>query len=415
VRDWIKNNWRQISTKAWPRQGGGRRLSGSVMPDMKATRPRAAAAFSARLAFEGVTCTFDGSTALNGVSLVIEPGEIVCLLGPSGSGKTTLLRVASGIERPTTGRVLINEVVVAGPSTFVQPERRNIGLMFQDFALFPHLTILDNVAFGLQGLSDDTAYAEALSLLSRVGMAHHATNFPHTLSGGEQQRVALARALVPRPSVVLMDEPFSGLDVQLREQLQTETLKLLQETRATAMIVTHSPDEALRLGDRIAVLRAGRLVQVGKAEELYRNPADLFVARLFSEINEIHYVVTGGAVRTPIGVFSVPDIPEGDTAILCIRRRALRVMDATFDISNADDSAQSSNVARSLFGRVLRTRFLGDVAMLELGVEGFDQPLTTLVAEHAVKRPGTDVTIVIDPADVLIFPAENQPSSVSHR
>jgi iron(III) transport system ATP-binding protein len=413
VKDGIKNGWRQIWPQIWSKVSrkawGARRLSGSVMPDIKAARPRAAAAFSARLAFEGVTCTFGTWTALNGVSLIIEPGEIICLLGPSGSGKTTLLRVASGIERPSTGRVLINDVVVAGPDAFVQPERRNVGLMFQDFALFPHLTILDNVVFGLQGLSDETAYAEAFSLLSRVGMAHHATAFPHTLSGGEQQRVALARALVPRPSVVLMDEPFSGLDVQLREQLQEETLKLLQETRATAMIVTHSPDEALRLGDRIAVMRAGRIVQVGKAEELYRNPADLFVARLFSEINEIPYVVTGGAVRTPIGVFSVPDIPDGDTAILCIRRRAVRVVEATGSKLPSGDDQKTGNqkmgAARGLFGRVLRTRFLGDVAMLELGVEGFDQPLTTLVAEHAVKRPGTNVTIAIDPADVLIFPA----------
>ena len=159
--------------------------------------------------------------------------------------------------------------------------------MFQDFALFPHLSILDNVAFGLKSLPREDARREAMAALVRVGLERYAGDYPHILSGGEQQRVALARAMVPRPAVMLMDEPFSGLDVQLRERLQEDTLALLRETRATCLIVTHNPAEAIRLGDRIAVMRAGRLVQAGKAEALYRNPADLFVARLFSEINEI--------------------------------------------------------------------------------------------------------------------------------
>ena len=156
------------------------------------------------------------------------------------------------------------------------------------------------------------ALKEARAGLARVGLGQTAEQYPHVLSGGEQQRVALARALVPRPSVVLMDEPFSGLDVQLRTRMQEDTLALLRETRATSMIVTHHPEEAMRLGDRIVVMRAGRIVQAGRAKDLYRDPADLFVARLFSEINEIPWVVTGGALRTPVGTFSVPDIAEGE-------------------------------------------------------------------------------------------------------
>ena len=248
---------------------------------------RAAATIAARLTFERVERRYGGFQALKGFSLDIAPGEVVCLLGPSGSGKTTLLRIASGIEKPTGGRVLINGQEVAGPNRFVPPERRNVGLMFQDFALFPHLSIRDNVAFGLKSLGREVAAREALAALARVGLERYAEAYPHTLSGGEQQRVALARALLPRPAVMLMDEPFSGLDVQLRERLQEETLALLRETRATSLIVTHAPAEAIRMGDRIAVMHSGRLVQAGKAEELYRNPADLFVARLFSEINEI--------------------------------------------------------------------------------------------------------------------------------
>ncbi|MBN9260718.1 MAG: ABC transporter ATP-binding protein, partial [Hyphomicrobium sp.] len=287
---------------------------------------RAATTFAARLTFEAVERTFDDTVALAGVSLDIAPGEVVCLLGPSGCGKTTLLRIAAGIERPTGGRVLVNDQEVAGPNRFVPPEERNVGLMFQDFALFPHLTIAQNVAFGLKQLPAAEARREAMALLARVGLERYADQHPHILSGGEQQRVALARALVPRPAVMLMDEPFSGLDIQLRERLQEGTLELLRETRATCMIVTHHPEEAMRLGDRIAVMRAGRIIQIGRAEDLYRQPVDLFVARLFSEINEIPWSVAGGVLVTPLGTFPAPSMPDGAKAVLCIRQRAIRLL-----------------------------------------------------------------------------------------
>jgi iron(III) transport system ATP-binding protein len=354
-------------------------------------RARAAATIAARLTFERVERRYQSSMALAGFSLDIAPGEVVCLLGPSGGGKTTLLRIASGIERPTGGRVLINDREVAGPNRFVAPERRNVGLMFQDFALFPHLSILENVAFGLKSLPREVARHEALAALARVGLERYADSYPHILSGGEQQRVALARAIVPRPAVMLMDEPFSGLDVQLRERVQEETLALLRETRATSLIVTHAPAEAIRLGDRIAVMRAGRLVQAGKAETLYRSPADLFVARLFSEINEIRVRVIGGALRTPIGVFAVPELAEGEAAILCIRRRAIRLGPA----------------GKGLPGRVVHAHFMGDLAVLEIAAQGFERPLLTLVREWEVPQRGEEVSLSVDPESVLVFPAED--------
>jgi iron(III) transport system ATP-binding protein len=279
---------------------------------------------------------------------------------------------------------------VAGPERFVPPEKRNVGLMFQDFALFPHLSIRDNVGFGLKSLPREDAAREAFAALARVGLDRYAGDFPHTLSGGEQQRVALARALAPRPAVMLMDEPFSGLDIQLRERLQEETLQLLRETRATCLIVTHAPAEAIRLGDRIAVMRAGRLVQAGKAQELYRNPADLFVARLFSEINEVPLVVLGGALRTPIGTFAVPGLGDGDAAVLCIRRRAIRV----------------GPPGQGLPGRVVHVKFLGDQAVLEIATEGFERPLITLVREGEEPPRGAEVGVAVDPESVLVFPAE---------
>jgi iron(III) transport system ATP-binding protein len=353
---------------------------------------RAGATIAARLTFERIERSYGASSALAGLSLDIAPAEVVCLLGPSGCGKTTLLRIAAGIERPSAGRVLINDQEVAGPARFVPPEKRNVGLVFQDFALFPHLSIVDNVAFGLKSLPREDARREAMTMLARVGLERYATDYPHILSGGEQQRVALARALLPRPAVMLMDEPFSGLDVQLRERLQEETLTLLRETRATCLIVTHAPAEAIRLGDRIAVMRAGRLVQSGRAEALYRNPADLFVARLFSEINEIPMRVEGGALRTPVGVFAVPGLEEGDAAILCIRRRAIRL----------------TGNGKGLPGRVLHARFLGDLVLLEIAAQGFERPLTTLVREADVPPRGQEVSISVDAESVLVFPAETR-------
>jgi iron(III) transport system ATP-binding protein len=382
------------TTAAWSRVKG----LGSVLANGRADRQtpssrlvpgRAATTIAAKFTFERVERRYGAFQALAGFSLDIAPGEVVCLLGPSGSGKTTLLRIASGIEKPSGGRVLINDFEVAGPERFVPPERRNVGLMFQDFALFPHLTIRDNVAFGLKSLGREVAAREALAALARVGLERYADAYPHILSGGEQQRVALARALLPRPAVMLMDEPFSGLDVQLRERLQEETLGLLRETRATSLIVTHAPAEAIRMGDRIAVMHGGRVVQAGRAEELYRDPADLFVARLFSEINEIPWPVRGGALRTPIGTFMVPGLADGDDAVLCIRRRAIRLQPA----------------GQGLPGRVLRARFLGDQAMLEIATQGFERPLTTLVHDGDQPLQGAEVGLTVDPESVLVFPA----------
>lgn len=350
-------------------------------------RGRAGAAFAASLTFEAVERRYGESMALRGVSLDIAPGEIVCVLGPSGCGKTTLLRIGSGIEKPSAGRVLISGSEVAGPNRFVPPEERHVGLMFQDFALFPHLTIRDNVAFGLKALPRAEAHREALSMLARVGLDRYADEHPHVLSGGEQQRVALARALAPRPAVVLMDEPFSGLDVQLRERLQDQTLALLRETRATSMIVTHQPEEAMRLGDRIVVMRAGRIVQVGRARDLHRDPEDLSVARLFSEINEVPWIIEGGALRTPVGTFVVPYAGDGRKAVLCIRQRAIRF--------GAPGEGRPA--------RVLDVKFLGDAALVEVAVEGFEQPLRMRVRESELPGRGADVTVVIDPERVLVF------------
>jgi len=350
-------------------------------------RGSAAAIIAARLTFEDVQRRFGAIHAVRGVSLDIAPGEIVCLVGSSGCGKTTLLRLAAGLERPTGGRILINDEVVAGPGIHIPPERRGVGLMFQDFALFPHLTLLENTAFGLRALAREDAQRVAQSALERVGLAKYANEYPHILSGGEQQRVALARAIAPRPGVLMMDEPFSGLDTQLRDDMREETLTILQETRATCILVTHSCDEAMRMGNRIAVMREGRVLQVGTAEELYHSPASINTARMFSELNEIPVIIKGGKAETPFGKCTARGIANGSHAVACIRQRDIQT------------GAKSNGRA----GRVLHTRFLGETALMEIGVEGLDEHIFARVRESLAKDPGSEVGITVDPKDILVF------------
>jgi len=350
-------------------------------------RGRARVTFAARLTFEDVSKRYGESLALDHVSLDLAPGEVLCLLGPSGCGKTTLLRIAAGVERPTSGRVLLDGQEVAGPDRFVPPEKRGVGLMFQDFALFPHLTILQNVAFGLRSLTRTEANAEALAALARVGLARYANEYPHILSGGEQQRVALARAIAPRPSVLLMDEPFSDLDPRLREKIREETLAILHETRATCIVVTHDAEEAMRMGDRVALLRAGHVVQTGRALDLYRAPKDILAARTFSDLNEVPAHIENGSARTVLGSFAAGNLADGEDAIVCVRQRGVRLLAPGHGIP----------------ARVLDLRFLGDVALVEMAVQGLDAPLFARVRESDAPEVGSEIGIGVDEGAVLVF------------
>jgi iron(III) transport system ATP-binding protein len=370
------------------RAANGRRGKNGQLSE---ARGKAAVTFAASLSFEDVSRRFGDTLALDHVSLDVAPSEIVCLLGPSGCGKSTLLRIAAGVERPSSGRVLLDGQEVAGPDRFVPPEERGVGLMFQDFALFPHLTILDNVAFGLKSLTRSEAKAEAFAALERVGLGHYADEYPHILSGGEQQRVALARAIAPRPSVLLMDEPFSGLDPQLREKMREDTIAILHETRATSIVVTHDAEEAMRMGDRVALMRKGRVVQSGRALDLYRAPKDILAARTFSDLNEMKTRIDNGSAPTPVGRFAANGLPNGVEAIVCVRQGGVRLLPA----------------GEGTPGRVLDTRFLGDVALVEIAVQGLDAPILARVRESDVPPLSTEIGVGIDSGAVLIFEADN--------
>jgi iron(III) transport system ATP-binding protein len=352
---------------------------------------RAAATFPASVQIEHVWRQFGDLVAVRDVSLDISPGEIVCLLGPSGCGKTTLLRLVAGLETPDSGRILIDGREMSSPSAAVPPEARGVGLMFQDFALFPHMTIQENVAFGLQAMERRTALAEARVALERMGLSDYANTYPHVLSGGQQQRVALARAIVPRPRVMMMDEPFSGLDPRLRASMREETLSILRETQTTCIIVTHEAEEAMLLGDRIAIMREGSIVQAGTTREIFDAPSELFVAEMLSEINVVPCRVAGGAARGPLGTFPC-GLDIAGQALMCFRPRV---------VSLSDHPAATP-------AQVLGVRSLGDETVLELAVDGVDQPLIMRTCGTCDVAQGDWVGLAVPENKVHIFSARNQ-------
>ncbi|HFB2048812.1 MAG: ABC transporter ATP-binding protein [Hyphomicrobiaceae bacterium] len=337
------------------------------------------------LVFESIEHVFNKTNVLHDISFKVKAGELVCLVGPSGCGKTTLLHLASGIEKPTSGRILLNNNEVSGPNRFVPPEKRNIGFMFQAYALFPHLTVLQNIAYGLKGLSRKEATLKAMSVLAMVELEHYADKYPRILSGGQQQRVALARAIAPKPAVILMDEPFSGLDVYLRESLRQTTRRLLKEMCSTAIIVTHDPLEAMQIADRILVMKNGKIIQTGQADSLYRVPKDLFVARLFSKINEIEATVKNGAINMPFGCFPAPHFEEGEKVIFCIRQSAIKPY------------------WKGTYGHVISTHFQGGFVELSISISGLAKPLTCLVQEDIAPSAGDNITIIVNPEGVMAF------------
>jgi iron(III) transport system ATP-binding protein len=277
----------------------------------------------------GIVKRFGSVVALDGFDLDVRSGRILCLLGPSGCGKTTALRLLSGFEQPDQGTIEINGRRVASPTQSVPPERRRVGMVFQDFALFPHLSVRANIGYGI-GRDPDRGVRVA-ELLDMVGLAAEADRLPHQLSGGMHQRVALARALAPRPDVILLDEPFSNLDQALRTQLRGEVREILRQAQATAIFVTHDQDEALTIADDVCVMSRGRIEQCATPEIIYSEPASPFVASFIGTANFMHAECSGGTARTRLGpvrlVGSRSTRPEG-RALVVLRPEHLDIAEA---------------------------------------------------------------------------------------
>ena len=272
---------------------------------------------------EGLVKTFSDAGALNGLSLDVVKGEILALIGPSGCGKTTLLRLITGVSKPDAGSIEVGGRVMVSSERFVPPEFRRVGMVFQNYALFPHLNVAANIAYGLHGADKDDQVSAMLQL---VGLSGYADRMPNELSGGEQQRVALARAMGPRPDVLLLDEPFSNLDSGQRVHVRNEVRAILRMSGATAIFVTHHQEEALFMGDRIAVQHQGSIQQVGNPGDVFGNPATRFVATFMGETDFLPGEVTAEGVQTEIGLLqSTHPVSVGDQVEVAVRADDVRI------------------------------------------------------------------------------------------
>ena len=299
---------------------------------------------TAQIDVENVATGYDDLQVLNQVSFSLQPGQIGCMLGPSGCGKTTVLRAIAGFEPVWQGRILIDQVEVSSAQTFVVPEKRNVGMVFQDFALFPHLRVEDNVRFGLKGMDRKLQHSRVKEVLAIVGMLAYAQAYPHQLSGGQQQRIALARALAPRPGVLLMDEPFSNMDAEMREQLAREVRSILKQENNTAILVTHDQNEAFAMADQICVMNEGSIQQQGSGYDLYHEPINRFVADFIgqgvilpAEVKDAH------TVRTDLGIIT------GDNPIADEPGAIVDVLIRPDDVVHDDESSESAIVVEKAF------------------------------------------------------------------
>jgi len=335
-----------------------------------------------KLRLHDVSHRFGEKVAVDGLSLQVAKGEILCLLGPSGCGKTTSLRLAAGLEDLQSGRIEIDGRLAAEPGRSIPPEERRIGMVFQDYALFPHLTVAGNVGFGLAKENGGARSDRVREILTRVGLADRAGVYPHQLSGGEQQRVALARALAPAPGLMLMDEPFANLDVTLRNAVRDDTLDLLKGLGASVLLVTHDPEEAMRMADRVAVMQSGRIVQSGTPEEIYLHPVNPFMARFFGPVNELDCRIQGGEVVTPFG-HPPSRLPDG-AATLVLRPEALSIA-----AGGNDGTVEDSRLIGAYWRVMVRT----------------DAGLMRVRCSERPPRNGAAVSVTIDPERIILFPA----------
>ena len=297
-----------------------------------------------RLQVKNIDVSYGRIPVVHDVSFALDEGKIGCLLGPSGCGKTTVLRAVAGFEKPKRGEILISDRVVSGPRQFLAPEQRQIGMVFQDFALFPHLSVADNIRFGIKSWSNRDQQARVKELLAMIGLPTQGQAFPHQLSGGQQQRVALARAMAPRPSVLLLDEPFSSLDVELREQLAREVRQILKQEKVTTILVTHDQHEAFAMADDICVMHEGRIQQHDTAYNLYHQPANHFVADFIGEGVILPGMVVGSnTVNTELGNI------HGLVPVGCKPGCQVDVLVRPDDVVHDDDADESAVVIDRAF------------------------------------------------------------------
>lgn len=348
-----------------------------------------------------ITIAYGDHTVLSGVSLCLEAGEIGCFLGPSGCGKTSLLRAIAGFERPQQGQIKIAQTTVADRDQWVPPEQRKVGMVFQDFALFPHLSVSDNIAFGLSSWPRTEKNARVQQLLELVGLGDYANAYPHELSGGQQQRVALARALAPKPDILLLDEPFSSIDTELREQLAVQIRTALKAENTAAILVTHDQQEAFTIADRLGVIRHGALRQWDAARTVYQQPVDTVVAEFIGG----GMFIRGELIADQIASTALGDIPvkmiPAETRLEAGSPVQVLIRPQQLDIERASTAQHQAKVSAITFrGAVSHYHFTlpGEASTLVCEVSN---------AQFAEECPLEQISVIFSGSSALAYPVEN--------
>ena len=369
----------------------GRLREPVTIPEMEPTTMTGTATESLPIACTGVGKRFGEVRAVDGLDLRAEPGRITALLGPSGCGKTTTLRLIAGFERPDSGTIELGGRVISGPGEFVAPERRRIGLVFQDYALFPHRDVAGNVAYAMGSAAGTSRVRELLAL---VGLEGAADRHPHELSGGQQQRVALARALAAAPAAILLDEPFSNLDATLRDRMRREVRRILADAGATSIFVTHDQEEALSIADTVVVMRDGRIAQAGPPEEVYERPASRWVAEFLGEAEVLPGTANRRSVECPLGTLPLDPGFEGPADVI-LRPEAIAV--------SAGPTPRDAAASRAT---VIDRDFYGHDQLLHLALES-GLRVRSRQPGFPAWHPGDHLRVWVD-GPVTVLPAGSQ-------
>jgi len=332
---------------------------------------------------------------LQNISIELQEDKIACILGPSGCGKTTLLKLISGLEKTQKGKIFIKDKLVSSPTKHIKTEERNIGFLFQDFALFPHLTVEKNLKFAIK--NHKNAEKDIGDILKLIKLPNALKKYPHELSGGEQQRIALARAIISRPNILLLDEPFSNLDLSLREEIRDDTLHLLQRFNISVIIVTHDPFEAMFISNKIYILKDnGTIVQSGSPNNLYNNPASPYVTEFFGETNKFFGTVKNSQVETSIGIIPIKNIPEEKKVEIHVRPQAIKL-------------TEEKTPVYGIKGTVMASKLMGSYSFIHLSVLDKNNDIIHVhshMPPHFNPKRSSAVGIKVDKNKIFVFPKD---------
>ena len=337
--------------------------------------------------------SINNQEVLNNIHLDLEKDKIACILGPSGCGKTTLLKIIAGLEKTQKGEIYLNDIIVSSTTHHLKTEKRKIGFLFQDYALFPHLTVKENLNFAIKNHNNLNNDIEEIIEIIKLPNSLH--KYPHELSGGEQQRVALARSIISQPDLLLLDEPFSSLDLNLKEEIRDDTLHLLQKSNISVLIVTHDPFEAMFISNKIYIMKkGGTIVQSGTPQELYNQPIDSYVAGFFGETNKFTSMVQNEEVHTPIGIIKAPKNLESKKVEVHIRPQGVRLM-------------QEATPVNGIKGTVMASRLMGEYSFVHLSVLDEKNDIVHVHSHMPASfypQQSSAVGIEIDNNQTFIFP-----------